>query len=280
MRAKASHLDTVAASLRGDKRLQLLSPYNEKTPKGEKLGYLQAIVYLAPHTLGGSKSLCPHSTEACRAGCLFTAGRGKTPRVENARMRRTALFNQDRHQFMEDLVDELSIMQCVADRHGMTLAIRLNGTSDILWEREAVEIDTGADEVITTDLFAAFPRARFFDYTRTPAVHRKVPENWHLTFSLADDPTEHAVEHLLAGRNVAIVVPEAEKVAAPAWLMLGNQLIGIVDGDEHDLRFTDARPALVLLKPKGRLLRGGPMVRHNLIADLLRAARLIARGRA
>ena len=261
------HAETVAASLRSDRRLTLLSPFNEKTPKSEKFGHLQAILYMAPHTLGGGKNLCPHSTEACRSGCLFTAGRGNTPRVENARMRRTRRYLDDRGAFLADLVQELDYMQAIADAHERKLAIRLNGTTDILWEREVVN---------GSSLFDLFPRAQFFDYTRTPHQHRKVPPNWHLTFSLADDPMRNAVDHLLAGRNVAAVAPLHEKLQAPDWFALGDTVVNVVDGELHDLRFLDERPSLVLLKPKGKLLRGGPMVRSALIWNLLKAMKEIA----
>lgn len=262
------HGDTVAAKLRSSAQFRLLSPFNEKTPKGEKLGYLQAILYLAPHTMGGGKSLCPHSTEACREGCLYTAGRGQTPRVHAARMRRTADFLHDRDGFLDELIGELVQMQEVAERHAMKLAIRLNGTSDVLWEREPLDGQT---------LFDLFPHATFFDYTRTPAPHRKVPANWRLTFSLADDPVERAVEHFRAGRNVAAVVSEFAKESAPEWFAVGDTTVSVVDGDEHDLRFLDPTPALVLLKPKGRLKRGfNPMVREGLIGDLIKAGRRAA----
>lgn len=261
--SRPHHLDTVAGKLRG--AFRYITVLNEKTPKGEARGYLQAIVYLAPHTLGGGKNLCPHSTAACRAGCLYTAGRGRTPRVEQARLRRTALYLNDREAFMDELIGELVQVQAAADKHGMHLAIRLNGTSDILWEREMVDGRT---------LFDLFPRARWFDYTRTPAVHRRVPEAWHLTFSLADDPISYAIDHLLARRNVAAVVPEHEKACAPEWFALGAATVHVVDGETDDLRFLDPSPALVLLKPKGRLLQGrSPMVHEGLILKLIKAAK-------
>jgi hypothetical protein len=260
------HGDTVAATLRSAPQLKLLSPFNEKTPKGEKLGYLTAMLYLAPATEAGGKSVCPHSTEACQTGCLFWAGRGKTPRVQNARLARTRRFHADREGFLLDLVSDLRLMQGVADREGMKLAIRLNGTSDVLWEREAIDFGRGPET-----LFELMPRAVYYDYTRTPFQHRKVPENWRLVFSLADSPVALAVEHLRAGRSVAAVVPELAKSFAPNWIAVGDREVTVIDGDEHDLRFLDPVPALVLLKPKGRLLRGGPMVRSGLLRDILRA---------
>ena len=37
---------------------------DSKTVKGEKLGYLTGILYLAPHKISGS-NLCPHATPGC-----------------------------------------------------------------------------------------------------------------------------------------------------------------------------------------------------------------------
>jgi len=79
-------LATVAASLRWE--LKMLSPLNHKSVKGEAHGFLQAMLYLAPATEAGGKTVCPHSTPACQEGCLFTAGRRKAPRVRDARIRR------------------------------------------------------------------------------------------------------------------------------------------------------------------------------------------------
>lgn len=259
------HAQTVAASLRANPNFKLLTLYNHKTPLGEAHGYLQAILYLAPATVAGGKTVCSHSTEACRAGCLFTAGRGNTPRVFNARVRRTRYLLDDRDSFMDELVGELVQLQAIADRNDLKLAVRLNGTSDWLWEREELDGKT---------LFELFPRAAWFDYTQVPVHHRRVPPGWHLTFSLADAPPAVAVAHLLAGRNVSAVVPLHEKERAPSWFAVGQTEVQVVDGDLHDLRFLDPSPALVLLKPKGRLLQGpSPMVHEGLILKLMRAGR-------
>jgi hypothetical protein len=268
------HGATVAASLRSD-AYRLLSPFNDKTPRGEARGYLTAILYLAPAEEAGGKTMCPHSTAACRAACLYTAGRGAFQKTKDARLRRTRFFLQDRANFLDALAGELSTMQHVADRAGLKLAIRLNGTSDVLWERET--LDDGRS------LFDIFDRATFYDFTRCPPQHRKVPENWRLTYSLADDHILHAVSHLQAGRSVAAVVPEHVKARAPDWFALGETTVHVVDGDVDDLRFLDPTPSLVLLKPKGALLNGGrfngallgdnPMVRERLLFDLTNMAR-------
>lgn len=260
MNKPLKHGQTVAASLRTDHHIKLLTLFNDKTPKGEKHGYLQAILYMSPHTLVSPKTLCPHSTPACREGCLYTAGRGQMKRVVNARERRTRLFLDDRLTFIRDLVSELRYLEGVARAHRMKLAIRLNGTSDVRWELERLG---------KASIFDLMPHATFFDYSRTPIEHRPVPENWRLTWSLADAPIAEAYAHLVAGQNVAAVVSKAEAKLAPPSFMLGGKRVAVIDGDAHDLRFLDPARSLVLLSPKGRLRASdNPMVRRDLIASL------------
>lgn len=254
------HSDTVAGSLRFG--FKLLTMLNSKTPKGEKFGYLTGALYLAPHTEAGGKTVCSHSTEACREGCLFTAGRGLWPRIYNARVERTRFYHRDRVGFLTTLVGELERVQTAADGAGLTLAIRLNAVSDIMWEKETLQHQT---------LFDRFGRARWYDFTRIPHQHRRVPKGWHLTYSLADDELELAVAHLRAGRNVAAVFPLTEHLPHGSTIQLGDLTVHMVDGEQSDLRFLDPSPAIVQLKPKGRLLRGNsPMVHPGLIGELMK----------
>lgn len=261
MSRELKHGDTLAARMRGAHSVQLLSPFNDKTPKGEGLGWLTAMLYLAPHTLGGPKTLCPHSTEGCRAACLYAAGRGSFQKTKTARLRRTALWHADRRAFMARLVDDLIYMTDRAEAEGMRVAVRLNGTSDILWEREPVG-------QLEHTLLTLFPQVQFYDYTRTPIEHRRLAPNYRLTYSLADDPLERAVAYLRAGQSVAAVVPEEEKAAHESWFVLRDQMVTVIDGDLHDLRFLDPDPALVLLRPKGAAGLATPLIQANLIPRL------------
>ncbi len=54
--------------------LKLMTMSTAKNAKSEKRGYLQATLFLQPHTAGGGRTLCPHSTPACREMCLAGAG--------------------------------------------------------------------------------------------------------------------------------------------------------------------------------------------------------------
>jgi hypothetical protein len=58
----------------GGQKGSLLGYQSAKTIKGESLGYRTAIMYLMPHTLSGTPSLCPFSTAGCRSVCLSSSG--------------------------------------------------------------------------------------------------------------------------------------------------------------------------------------------------------------
>jgi hypothetical protein len=59
----------------------LLGTASTKTVKGEKLGFLTAILYLTP-----DENLCPLARLAgCMDGCLYSAGRGAFNSVQKAR---------------------------------------------------------------------------------------------------------------------------------------------------------------------------------------------------
>lgn len=253
-------LRTIAAKTRGFK---MLSALNHKSIKGEASGYLTAMLYLAPERVAGGKSLCPYSTPACRDGCLNTAGRGRMPTIQRARIRRARMYLNERDRFFDELIGELACTQDLADQHGLTMAIRLNGTADIAFERERVDGRT---------LFELFPRARWYDFTRIPTRHRSVPDGWHLTWSLADGTAQDALNHLFAIRSVAAIVPTEDRESAPDWFMVAGRSVMVIDGEEDDLRFLDPPGALVLLRPKGRLAQfsGSPMVHHGLIAALIK----------
>ena len=85
-------------------------------------------------------------------------------------MRRTKLFADYRDDFKRMLWKDVAALCRKADREGKQPACRLNGTSDIQWER------------IFPRLFTEFADVRWYDYTKLPM--RSVPHNYHLTYSL------------------------------------------------------------------------------------------------
>src|SRR3990167_9954008 len=151
---------------------------NPKTVKGQAHGYMTAILYLAPFSLS-DVNLCPTAEIAgCWKTCLNVQGRGGIPNgnwihsagrvafsvpnnaIQRARLARTRLFNEDQPAFMDQLTHELAAFVKRAERKGLVPCVRLNGTSDILWER------TGDRDDFT--VFANFPSVQFYDYTKLP----------------------------------------------------------------------------------------------------------------
>lgn len=211
----------------------LLTYDNAKTSKGEALGVLTGILYLAPSDLSGV-DLCPKASDGCRSACLFSAGRGAFKNVFDARMNKTQYFLQDRAAFIAQLDAEILKAKKRAKLLGLKLAIRLNGTSDIAWE-------------LISDLMQKHSDTQFYDYTKILARLKKpLPKNYDLTFSRSETNDAECVEALQLGFRVAAVFEDLSQAGAIAH---GHV---IVDGDLHDIRFLDQGGVVVALKAKGK----------------------------
>src|SRR6267154_5141933 len=106
---------------------KLLTIENAKTIKGEKLGYLTGILYLAPANESGVMNTCQYASEGCKADCLFTAGRGVFESVHTARVKKTLWLHNDREGFVSQLRKDITSLVRSAKRQRLTPAIRLNG---------------------------------------------------------------------------------------------------------------------------------------------------------
>jgi hypothetical protein len=215
--------------------MKLLSTGNPKLLKGEKKGYMSFVLHLAPAKVSGYET-CPKRTEGCTAACLNTAGRGgifkkgeSTNVIQQARIRKTKMFFENRDQFLADLENDIRLGIKQAEKQGFIPAFRLNGTSDIAWEKYGI--------------IEKFPDVQFYDYTKMR--NRKVAhlKNYHLTFSKADGNDMDVRLAAAAGMNVAAVfrnVPET---------YIGRT---VINGDDTDLRFLDPKGVVVGLKAKGK----------------------------
>jgi hypothetical protein len=214
--------------------VKLLTIGNTKTTKGEAKGYLTFIMHLAPSTLSGYNT-CPMASAGCASACLNTAGRGRFTATQEARIRKTRWFFEDRDGFMVQLVKDIQAAIRKADREGMTPVFRLNGTSDIRWESVAVEGFRNVMEM--------FPNTQFYDYTKL-TNRRDIPANYHLTFSRSETNEIDALRMLTEqGMNVAVVFDTLpEKWAG----------VKVIDGTETDLRFLDEKCVIVGLVAKGK----------------------------
>lgn len=215
---------------------------NAKTVKGDNGGeYLTAIMYLTPWKSAGI-NVCPMAEEAaCIDGCLNTAGRGQMSSVAKGRARKTEWFARDRQGFMRQLVKDILAFAKYCDGKGVQACVRLNGTSDIRWETIKIAGTDGQT------LFDIFPTVQFYDYTKI--ANRKVPANYHLTFSYSAANPRYAKQVEIAlsrGMNMAVVFRKKENIPAS---FMG---LPTIDGDRDDLRFLDAANSIVALYAKGK----------------------------
>lgn len=224
---------------------------NPKTVKGQARGFLTGVLYLAPGKASGFE-VCAMRTKGCTAACLgMYAGRANiikkgetTNPIRKARVRKTRWFFEDRQAFMAQVVKEIEAMIRKAERMGLTPTIRLNGSSDIVWEKIEIEHEIDGTLMQFGSIYDLFPEIQFYDYTKRHN-RRDLPANLHLTFSLAEDNDVQAYQALANGMNVAVVFFPATR---PETFM-GCK---VVNGDADDLRFLDPKGGVVIgLKAKG-----------------------------
>ena len=214
--------------------MKLLNSGNHKTIKGEKIGWRTYGLHLAPHTLAG-RNVCAHASAGCAAACLNTAGRGIMHSVQEARIKKTKWFFEDRLAFTLQLIKEIKSRKKSAIKNNLTPCFRLNLTSDLPWENLSVMLP--------------FPFLQFYDYTKDKKrmlrhLNGELPPNYYLTYSRSEETRDEEIHDLCdKGGNVAIVFRDH---LPSEW-----QGIKVVDGDINDLRFLDGYSKIVGLRAKG-----------------------------
>ena len=220
--------------------MKLLSTGNPKIEKGMKQGYMTYILHLAPASVSGHNT-CPKATAGCKEACLNTAGRGgmfkrgeTTNVIQQARIRKTKMFFENREQFLVDLADDIRKAIKQSEKKGLIPVFRLNGTSDISWEKYGI--------------IEQFPEVQFYDYTKI--LGRKVShlKNYHLTFSAADGNDTDVLKAIEQGMNVATVFGLRKSQPMPETYN-GRM---VFNGDDSDLRFRDPKNVVVGLYAKGK----------------------------
>jgi len=215
--------------------MNILSIENAKTSKGERLGYLTGIIYMLP-----DNRTCPLASKAgCLQACLVHAGYASIYKsVNESRQARREMFYNERDLFFKQLDKEIKSFLRKAGREKMTPVIRLNGTSDIMYEN--------IPYLGYKNIFEAYPNLQFYDYTKIAArLSRDLPKNYDLTFSYSGTSSyRDSVNKALKSKNrIAVVF----KNGLPKEYM-GRK---VIDGDNTDLRFLDSDNVIVGLKAKG-----------------------------
>ena len=114
------------------------------------------------------------------------------------------------------------------------VTFRLNGTSDIRWEK--IKVREGKN------IFELYPDVQFYDYTKNPKRFDDVlPSNYDLTFSRSEVNHDIAMGLLKRGFNVAMVFNKLPET---------YEGFKVINGDDTDLRFKDEKGVIVGLKYK------------------------------
>jgi len=207
-----------------------------KIEKGKKLKIATGILYLKPADLVAVKTLCPTAQlMGCKKDCLESSGQLGMTTADNAKVKRTIMMLLNPEQFQHELKREILKH---SKKYGESLAIRLNGTSDIDF----------------SDIIASMPDQQFYDYTKVYArvLKNKLP-NYDLTFSGSANNSKSlqmTARAISAGYRTVLAVNTAEtKGEYKLPSKLGD--IPLINMDDTDVRFKDDSNAVGVLKRKG-----------------------------
>jgi hypothetical protein len=219
---------------------KLLGSSTYKMEKSQKYKYLSEILHLAPANLGGV-NICASASPECIKLCLNTSGRGQMNTVQKSRLNKKFYFLADRLKFLNHLDREIKLSYERAKRKGFKYTVRLNGTSDLPFER--YKLENGKN------LMENNPNVQFIDYTKiTNRLLQKLPKNYSLTYSQAENNLEDVKKVLKTKYNIATVF---RKKLPKKWL--GRK---VINGDLSDLRhLEDGKKIIVGLIAKGRAIK-------------------------
>ena len=277
-------IDTNYGPWNSDRPLLSANSKLRKLP-GAAAKYRAIGLAMAPARHSG-RNLCTWSTTGCENACNgFFSGMNVTRTTRAALVGRARLFLENRAEFVAKLFRELANFAKLCARQNVIPAVRLNVSTDIVWER------------ILPEIFAEFPRMAFYDYTAALPRHRPTtPANYSLSHSWKETTTADDVRAVIeAGRNLVVpfdsawipqrglygALPESLTVEGGAG---GAITLRCVNGERHDLRLpaVDGRGVVVALHGKSGSSRvddataAGFMLHHEEGATLRR--RMIFRG--
>jgi hypothetical protein len=224
---------------------------NAKTVKSDLSNseYKTAIMYLAPADSVQGINVCAMAKTAdCRDSCLYESGLAAVYKsIHKSRIKRTELFRDDREAFMALMAKDIARELRKANREGYLLAVRPNGTSDIVWE----SIPVGG----YANIFEMFPDVLFYDYTKNVSKSRlaiidSIP-NYSVTASYSEANMTYARK--IANQdnlNIAVVF---EKDIPEFYTLANGKTLPVISGDKNDERYLDPidQQYIIGLKAKG-----------------------------
>ena len=153
-----------------------------------------------------------------------------------AQIRRTLYYLYHNESFMIQLQNEIDKYH---KKYGDTLAVRLNGTSDLNW----------------AEFIANNPKIQFYDYSKLRnMIVKNKNKNHHYTFSgsmYSDYSRKELTKAVDAGLNIALAFNT--KGTKKDTLRIPKKLFNkkLVDFDITDVRFKDKKGSIGYLKRKG-----------------------------
>ena len=216
------------------------SPKLEKNPDGQE--YLANAFYGAP-SWASLFNTCSMATYGCGTNCLNESGHGQLHMINKgvhcvhvARMTRTLIWFKYRDQFKAKAQREIRALKRKADKLGVPLAIRPNGTTDLRFEK------------LWPELFSDNPDVTLWDYTKDMTRNVDHIPNYSLCYSVHENTSDADIEKAFSNGMNCVVVGRLKRTDVKPTSYKGRPT---VDGDKHDLRFLDPAGSFVLLFAKG-----------------------------
>lgn len=214
--------------------MQLLNT-NSKLLKAtsKTLAYMVRGLTIAPHTMGGGKTVCSDATAGCIEACnMVFSGMQIYPSTRKAMINRKKFLQTDPQEFERTLRHDIELHWKQAKKKGLKPALRLNTASDLDWRR----------------LIGDYPDILCYDYTKVKSRIRdqiagRNPDNYFLTYSQNERSHPRTVSSFLdAGVNVAAVYavdyfPAVKKFGKlPKTATIWRKVYKVLNGDKHDYR--------------------------------------------
>jgi len=221
------------------------------------------------------KNVCPQASKGCIATCLVGSGHGglgsnigqfKLNKVTQARVRRQLLLDTNAEGFFTVLILEIAKQAESWRKKGYRYVVRLNGTSDLDFENIPVTVPKDLAEYVARqygmkiragkhrNIMSVFPKITFYDYTKVTRRYAdwasgKMPPNYHLTFSLSEQPINRRIAlEVLKNKVGNVAVPfntpptvRGKEHPLPKTLTIDGHTFPVYDADKDDLRFLDPR---------------------------------------
>tara|TARA_R110001632_G_scaffold229848_1_gene366644 strand:- start:73 stop:843 length:771 start_codon:yes stop_codon:yes gene_type:complete len=206
---------------------------NKHTKIEELKKYWEMHLNLIPSSISGFQ-VCASESEGCSNACLHASGNPVFMSQKTlGRTNRTLFYFKERAKFLAMASKELRNFEILCKKHGLKPVVRLNTTSDIMWENH--------------NLIQTFKNIKFYDYTKhfkrmMKYLRGELPDNYHLTFSLNEKNHKEGFKVLKCGGNVAMVFRNTPPKTYKGY--------NVINGDLHDMRFTDPKNVIVGLKEK------------------------------